>query len=142
MGGLIMKIKDSLTLLQWKSLISLGCKMFGSGDVVKEELPNGGSQYYFIPTVDEAIDWLRTKHNIIIYDAVEPVISTGTDKVHYRLKVKWCNKHVGYNGRVYIGSTRYAPNLYSLKREAVTLAIRWLKNKKQQNKKNGRNSHN
>lgn len=137
-----MKSKDSLTLLQWKALQSIGCKIFGSGDVVKEELPNGGSQYYFIPTVDEAIDWLRTKHNIIIYDAVEPVISTGTDKIHYRLKVKWCNKHIGYNGRVYIGSTRYAPNLYSLKREAITLAIRWLKNKKQQNKKNGHNSHN
>ena len=130
MGGGHMKNKDSLTLLQWKALMSVGCKIFGSGDVIKENLPNGGSEYHFIPTVDEAIDWLRTKHNIIIYDAVEPVISIGTTKVHYRLKVKWCNKHLGYNGRMYIGSTRYASNLYALKREAVMIAVRYLKKKK------------
>ena len=125
-----MKIKDSLTLLQYKALISVGCKISGNGNVIREDLPNGGSKYYFIPTADEAIDWLRRKHNIIIYDAVEPVISINTTKVHYRLKVKWCNKHLGYNGRMYIGSTRYASNLYALKREAVMIAVRYLKKKK------------
>lgn len=80
------------------------------------------------PTVDEAIDWIRRKFNVHIYAAVEPFVDP-TDKKSstlYRYAVKYCNRRDGWNGRSYIGQTRLAKNVYSLKRQAITLAINWL----------------
>lgn len=134
MGGGLMK-NNCVTLHQYQLLKSIGCNIKGGGEIIKLHNNDGSISWFFLCTVDEVIDWLRKKHNVVIYDAIEPVISTGSNKIHYRLKVKWCNKNFGYNGRQYIGSTRFATNLYSLKREAITLAIRWLiKNKKVQKK--------
>ena len=82
------------------------------------------------PTVDEIIDWLRIKYNIIIYNAIEPFVdpeSGNKNEVLYRFAVKWCNRRDGWNGRVYIGSSKLSSNIYGMKREAIWLAIRWLK---------------
>lgn len=80
------------------------------------------------PTVDEAIDWLRRKFNVHIYAAVEPFVDPVDKKspTLYRYAVKYCNRRDGWNGRSYIGQTRLAKNVYSLKRQAITLAINWL----------------
>lgn len=86
-----------------------------------------------IPTCDEAIDWLRRKYNVCIYTSVPPFVDL-TDDAHpilYRYTVKYCNRRDGWNGRVYIGETNLSKNVYSLKRQAIWLAIRWIKaNKK------------
>lgn len=80
------------------------------------------------PTVDEAIDWLRRRFNVHIYAAVEPFVDPVDKKspTLYRYAVKYCNRRDGWNGRSYIGQTRLAKNVYSLKRQAITLAINWL----------------
>lgn len=86
-----------------------------------------------IPTVDEAIDWLRRRYNVHIYTSVPPFVDPKDNKhpILYRYSVKWCNKRDGWNGRVRIGESNLSKNVYSLKRQAIWLAIRWIKaNKK------------
>lgn len=83
-----------------------------------------------VPTVDEAIDWLRRKHNIIIYNKIEPFVDPA-DQTHktilFRFGVKRCDiNHLGWNGRLYIGETRFNKNIYSLKREAISIAIKYI----------------
>ena len=83
-----------------------------------------------VPTVDEAIDWLRRRHNIIIYNKIEPFVDPA-DQTHktilFRFGVKRCDiNHLGWNGRLYIGETRFSKNIYSLKREAISIAIKYI----------------
>ena len=82
-----------------------------------------------IPTVDEAIDWLRRKYNVHIYTSIPPFVDPTNDKhpILYRYAVKFCNKRDGWNGRVYVGETNLSENVYSLKRQAIWIAIRWIK---------------
>lgn len=87
-----------------------------------------------IPTVDETIDWLRRKYNIVIYNKVEPFVDP-TDQTHktilFRFGVKRCDTtNLGWNGRMYIGETRLAKNIYSLKRDAISIALKYIKNQK------------
>jgi hypothetical protein len=83
--------------------------------------------------VDEVIDWLRRRYDVHIYTSIPPFVDP-TDNKHpilYRYAVKYCNKRDGWNGRVHIGETNLSKNVYSLKRQAIWLAIRWIKaNKK------------
>ena len=86
-----------------------------------------------VPTVDEAVDWLRRKYNVHIYTSIPPFVdpTDSTNPILYRYAVKFCNKRDGWNGRVRIGETNLSENIYSLKRQAIWLAIRWIKaNKK------------
>lgn len=83
-----------------------------------------------VPTVDEVIDWLRRKHNIIIYNKIEPFVDPA-DQTHktilFRFGIKRCDiNHLGWNGRLYIGETRFSKNIYSLKREAISIAIKYI----------------
>lgn len=80
------------------------------------------------PTIDEVIDWLRRKYNIHIYTCIEPFVDPKDPKgsVLYRYGVKWCDQKNGWNGRIVIGKTNMSKNPYSLKRQAITLAINWL----------------
>lgn len=80
------------------------------------------------PTVDEAIDWLRRKYNIHIYTCIEPFVDPKDPKgsVLYRYGVKWCDEKNGWNGRIVIGKTNMSKNPYSLKRQAITFALRWI----------------
>lgn len=87
-----------------------------------------------VPTVDEAIDWLRRKYNIVIYNKIEPFVDP-TDLTHktilFRFGVKRCDTtNLGWNGRLYIGETRFAKNVYSLKREAINIALKYIKSQK------------
>lgn len=77
--------------------------------------------------VDDVIDWLRRKHKIVIYDKIEPFVDPKTHVILYRMGVKKCNLRDGWNGRIYIGESRLTKNIYAAKREAIWLAIRWIK---------------
>lgn len=85
-----------------------------------------------IPTVDEAIDWLRRKYNVHIYTPIAPFVDPTNEEhpVLYRYAIKFCNKRDGWNGRVYIGETNLSKNVYAVKRQAIWLAIRWIKQNK------------
>lgn len=80
------------------------------------------------PTVDEAIDWLRRKYNIHIYTCIEPFVDPQdtNGSVLYRYGVKWCDQRNGWNGRIIIGKTKLSKNPLSLKRQAITFALRWI----------------
>ena len=87
-----------------------------------------------VPTTDEAIDWLRRKYNIIIYNKIEPFVDP-IDNTHktilFKYGVKLCDtQHLGWNGRTDIGTTRLNTNVYSLKREAINIAIKYIKSQK------------
>lgn len=87
-----------------------------------------------VPTVDETIDWLRRKYNIGIYHKIEPFVDP-IDQTHktilFRFGVKRCDTtNLGWNGRLYIGETRLAKNIYSLKRDAINIALKYIKSQK------------
>lgn len=86
-------------------------------------------EYYGYPTVDDVIDWLRRVYNVHIYVAREPFIDPTDENrpVLYRFAVKYCNKRDGWNGRKYVGETKSSPNVFTLKKQAITLALRWIK---------------
>lgn len=84
-----------------------------------------------IPTVDEVIDWLRRKYNIVIYNKIEPFVDP-TDTTHkiilFKYGVKKCDvNNLGWNGRIDLGSTRLSTNVYSLKKEAINIALKYIK---------------
>lgn len=88
-------------------------------------------------SLDGVIDWLRRKHNIIIYNSIEPFVDPVSDNHHilYRFSVKHCNLRDGWNGREYIGESKLTKNIYTAKRQAITLAIKWLKQHRYERKK-------
>lgn len=138
-------VKDSLvTKKQAQTLRELGFKEPVSGYVWEDE--NSGILFGYpednnhihaclsVPTIDEAIDWLRRKYNIVIYNKIEPFVDP-TDQTHktilFRFGVKLCDTtNLGWNGRMYIGETRLAKNIYSLKRDAISIALKYIKNQK------------
>lgn len=81
------------------------------------------------PTVDEAIDFLRRKYNVIIYNVIEPFVDPTAKKpvILFRYKVKWCNLRDGWNGRCYIGSTELTKHPNTGKKTALRIAIKWIK---------------
>lgn len=104
------KIRQSLlTINQAKALVKYG--------------------YCHTATVDDAIDWLRRKYNIVIYNTIEPFVDPVSNKILYRMSVKQCNLRDGWNGRIYIGESKLTSNIYAAKRQAVSIAIRWIKKK-------------
>lgn len=90
---------------------------------------NRFNSWVSIPTVDGAIDWLRRKYDVHIYTPIAPFVDPTNDEhpILYRYAVKFCNKRDGWNGRAYVGETDLSKNVYSLKRQAIWLAIRWIK---------------
>jgi len=79
-----------------------------------------------IPTVDEVIDWLRRKHNIIIANKSIPFVDPLKNKISFNFVIKWCNLRDGWNGRVIIGHTGSHTNIYAAKRIAIWKAIRYI----------------
>ena len=81
------------------------------------------------PTVDEAIDFIRRKYNVIIYNAMEPFVDPTAKKpaILFRYKIKWCNLRDGWNGRCYIGSTELTKYPNTGKKTALRIAIKWIK---------------
>ena len=83
--------------------------------------------YLSVPTVDEVIDWLRRKYNIVVYNKIEPFVDPIDDThktILFKYGVKRCDiNHLGWNGRIDLGTTRLAKNVYSLKRETIKIAM-------------------
>lgn len=108
----------------WKSSIS--CR--------EVKTNNNCSFGYSVPTVDEAIDWLRRKHNVVIYNKIEPFVDPADDthkKVLFKYGVKRCDvNHLGWDSHTDLGTTRLSTNVYSLKREAISIAIKYIKSQK------------
>ena len=138
-------VKDSLvTITQAQALKELGFKeptsgylwKQGSGRIFIDTVWNHNSDNacLSIPTADETIDWLRRKYNIIIYNKIEPFVDPIDDThktILFKYGVKLCDtQHLGWNGRTDLGTTRLAPNVHSLKREAIGIAIKYIKSQK------------
>lgn len=83
-----------------------------------------------IPTVDEAIDWIRKKFDVVIYDATQPFVSPTKMKIIYAYRIKFCNVRHGWNSREYIGTTKWSTNSYAMKRQAVLIALRYIVKRK------------
>lgn len=83
-----------------------------------------------IPTVDEAIDWLRRQFHVIIYDSTEPYVCPTSMKILYAYRVKFCNVHHGWNSREYLGCSKWSTNSYGMKRQALWIALRYIVKKK------------
>ena len=137
-------VKDSLvTKTQAQALKELGFKEPTSGymwNATGEKIffmyPDNSNHMkacLSIPTIDEVIDWLRRKYNIIIYNQIEPFVDP-TDTSHksilFKFGVKKCDtNNLGWNGRRDLGTTRLNTNVYSLKREAISIAIKYIKSR-------------
>lgn len=82
--------------------------------------------------LDTVIDLLRIKYNVIIYNSAPPFVDPTTRKIVYAFSVKYCNTHIGWNGRIFVYfPKKWITNIYEAKRRAVKAAINWIKNNKQ-----------
>ena len=136
-------VKDSLvTKKQALALKELGFKeptpcYFWIDAIVLAGMPDNSNRIkdcVSVPTTDEVIDWLRRKYNVVIYNKVEPFVDP-TDDTHktilFKYGVKRCDiNHLGWNGRIDLGTTRLTKNVYSLKREAIDIALKYIKSQK------------
>lgn len=90
-------------------------------------------------TVDEIIDKLRKKCNIVIYHKAEPFVQpTGNKhKVTYCFAVKKCypGKSNGWNKREYIGESKWCENVYEAKRQAIKIALKYVESRTNSNSK-------
>lgn len=90
-------------------------------------------------SVDEVIDWIRRKYNVVIYNSADPFVSPNSNKILYSYEVKACSTYWGWNMREIIGKTGWSSNHYGMKRQAITMALRWIK-KHHKIKTNGKSS--
>lgn len=82
----------------------------------------------FVPTVDEAIDWLRRKYNVVVYNTYAPFVDPNNKiKIFYSFSVKQCDFQLGWNGRILLGRGKDSHDIYAAKRNAITIAIKHLK---------------
>ena len=89
------------------------------------------NRYLLIPTVDQAIDWIRCKFDVVIYNSAEPFVKPLTKDIVYAYGVKYCNRRDGWNGRIIIdrgGDWCKDPN--AAKRRALTKALNFIKKEK------------
>lgn len=84
------------------------------------------SLFTSVPTVDEAIDWLRRKFDIIIYNSNTPFVDPKTNDIVYSFGVKQCSKRWGWNQRVLLGRTPTHKNIYTIKRKAISIALTFI----------------
>ena len=72
--------------------------------------------------------------HIVVYNKVEPFVDPIDDThktILFKYGVKRCDiNHLGWNGRIDLGTTRLAKNVYSLKREAINIALKYIKSQK------------
>ena len=81
------------------------------------------------PTVDEVIDRIRIKYDIVIYNSHAPFVHhlpTGKKQIVYGFSVKKCDIKSGWNFRIQIGRTEDTSNIYKAKREAITMALEYI----------------
>ena len=101
--------------------------------ITKEQLEELESFGYDLelPSIDEIIDYLRERYNIVIYNKMAPFVSPTSKKIVYCFEVKWCNLRDGWNGREVIGHSEYTHDIYDAKRQAINLALAYLKQRQQ-----------
>lgn len=97
----------------------------------KFEAATGCCTYF----VDTAIDHIRRKYNMHIYNIAPPFVTPVTKKVVYAFSVKVCNIQLGWNGRKTLGSTQWYENIYQAKRAALKIALDWILSQKSQKSK-------
>ena len=137
-------VKDSLvTKTQARALKELGFKeptpcyfWTDENTAIMDSIPDNSNRMkdcVSVPTIDEVIDWLRRKYNIVIYNKIEPFVDPTDDshkKILFKYGVKRCDvNNLGWNGRMDLGMTRLSTNVYSLKREAISIAIKYIKSR-------------
>ena len=88
-------------------------------------------RYLLVPTVDQAIDWVRRNFDVVIYNSAEPFVKPLTRDIVYAYGVKYCNKRDGWNGRIIIDrGGNWCKDPYIAKRRALTKALNFIKKKK------------
>ena len=79
----------------------------------------------FYSDIDNAIDMMRTKYNVVIYNTSAPFVENG--KIVYAFSVKSCNPRMGWNGRISIYTPKkWYTNIYEAKRKAIRAAAQWI----------------
>lgn len=83
-------------------------------------------------SLDDVCTWLRENYNIVIYDAIEPFLdpTTKTPVILFRKKVKWCNVHMGWNGRVLIACSKLTDDAEGAIYECIVKGIKYVISKK------------
>ena len=77
-------------------------------------------------TVDQIIDMIRKKYNVIIYHKAAPFVDKN-GKIIYNFTAKKCNPIHGWNSRIYIDTpSEWVSNIYEAKRRAIRAAARWI----------------
>ena len=76
--------------------------------------------------VDDIIDRIRKKYNVIIYHKSTPFVAA-SGKIIYNCAAKSCNPKMGWNGRTYIDTpSTWDSNIYEAKRRAIRAAAQWI----------------
>ena len=93
---------------------------------------------YSAPTVDQVIDWLRKKYNIIVYHTHIPFVCPKTRKIVYTFTPKICNPEWGWNQRITLKRGIQSADIYAAKRSAITIALNWILSQKSEKSKNNK----
>lgn len=76
--------------------------------------------------VDDVIDSIRKKYNVVIYHYATPFVDS-SGKIIYNFAAKCCNPKMGWNGRMRIDTPPvWDSNIYEAKRRAIRAAARWI----------------
>ena len=76
--------------------------------------------------VDDAIDLIRKKYNVVIYHKSTPFVDS-SGKIIYNFAAKCCNPKMGWNDRTYIKTpSKWDSNIYEAKRRAIRAAAQWI----------------
>lgn len=76
--------------------------------------------------VDDIIDRIRKKYNVVIYHKSTPFVDS-SGKIIYNFAAKCCNPRMGWNGRTYIDTpSKWDSNIYEAKRRAIRAAAQWI----------------
>lgn len=115
--------KDDITQKQLRDLQKLGFTYRNERRVVFYD----ETYHLWPPNVDDAIDFLRKKYSIMIYNSAAPYVDPCNmpKRVKYGFRVKFCNLNHGWNFREYIGEPQWSYNIYAAKRMCLTIAIKY-----------------
>ena len=85
-----------------------------------------GIKCWWFTTVDETVDIIREKYNVVIYHKATPFVDS-SGKIIYNFAAKCCNPKFGWNGRTYINTpSKWDSNIYEAKRRAIRAAAQWI----------------
>lgn len=100
----------------------------------KELLKKAGAP---ITSTEEIANWLFDKHQIVIYDRIEPFVDPveTPSKILFRLGVKKCSLRDGWNGRIYIGESNLTPHRDFAKLQCIEMALKFIAEQKDKQKK-------